>query len=227
MGKNIIIFRKAVELRKNGNSYSEIKAELGVAKSTLSDWFNKKPWSDLVKRSLNDKYLPKNRNRIVLMNKSRALKKIKRDNRYLIEANVQYNKMKKVPLFIAGLMIYWGEGEKFGTGRIAIINTDAKMIQIMMNFIILILKVPKDKIRAGLFVYEDLDVISVQKYWSDTLGLPSNQFIKTHILASKIRPGKKKSAYGMCNIYVCSTELKLKIMKWIELFTLEYSKKLI
>ena len=127
--------------------------------------------------------------------------------------------MKNVPLFIAGLMIYWGEGEKFDTGRIAVINTDAKMIQVMINFIILILKVPKHKIRAGLFVYEDLDAMSVQRYWSDALGLPSHQFIKTHILVSRMRPGKKKSAYGMCNIYVCSTELKLKIMKWIELFS--------
>ena len=227
MGKNIIIFRKAVELRRSGNSYSEIKAELGVAKSTLSDWFNNKPWSDSIKKSLNDKYLPKNRNRIVLMNKSRALKKVKRDSRYLREANTQYNKMKKVPLFVAGLMIYWGEGEKFGTGRIAVINTDAKMMQVMINFIIFILKVPKDKIRAGLFVYEDLDAMSVQKYWSNALGLPNHQFIKTHILVSRARPGKKKSAYGMCTIYVCSTELKIKIMKWIELFSLDYSKKLV
>ncbi len=67
----------------------------------------------------------------------------------------------------------------------------------------------------------------VQNYWTKALDLPSNQFIKTHILFSKIRPGKKKSPYGMCNIYVCSTELKLKIMRWIELFTLEYSNKLV
>ena len=134
-----------MKLRKSGNSYSEIKAELGVAKSTLSDWLNKKPWSDSIKKDLNNKYLPKNRYRIMLMNKSRALKKIKRDSRYLREANAQYNKMKNVPLFIAGLMIYWGEGEKFDTGRIAVINTDAKMIQVMINFIILILKVPKHK----------------------------------------------------------------------------------
>lgn len=227
MKKNINVFRKAVKLRKSGNSYAEIYGELGVAKSTLSDWLNKKPWSDSIKKNLNDKYLPRNRNRIVLMNKLRALIKIKRDSRYLREANTQFNKMKKMPLFVAGLMIYWGEGEKFDTGRIAVINTDAKMLQVMIYFITIILKVPKEKIRAGVFVYEDLDATSVQTYWSDALGLPRHQFIKTHILVSKKKPGKKKSAYGMCTIYVCSTELKLKIMRWIELFTLEYSKKLV
>lgn len=76
-------------------------------------------------------------------------------------------------------------------------------------------------------MYEDLDVKSVETYWSDVLNLPSHQFIKTHILKSRKRSGKKKSAYGMCTIYVCSTELKIKIMQWIKLFTMDYSKKLI
>ena len=220
-------YDEAERLRRAGKSYSEIESELGISKSTLSGWFTNKSWSVSVKASLNDKYSSKNRERIILMNKSRALKKIERDNKYLLEADLEYKKMKHNPLFIAGLMIYWGEGEKYGTGRIAIINTDAKMIKIMINFILSIFKIPKNKIRAGLFIYEDLDVISVQNYWTKVLDLPSNQFIKTHILFSKTRPGKKKSAYGMCNIYVCSTELKLKIMRWIELFTLEYSRKLV
>lgn len=143
MRDNFFAFTKAIELRKKGRSYSEIYAELGVAKSTLSDWFSKKPWSDSIKKRLKDIYLLKNRSRIVLMNKSKTLKKVNRDTGYIREANRQYNNMKDVPLFVAGLMIYWGEGEKFDTGRIAVINTEAKMIQVMMNFIMVILKVPK------------------------------------------------------------------------------------
>lgn len=221
------LFCEAEKLRKEGKSYSEIKSKLGISKSTLSDWFSDKEWSSLVKTKINIKYLPKNMKRIILMNKLRAIKKIERDNKYLLESDLEYKKMKSNPLFIAGLMIYWGEGEKYGTSRIAVINTEVKMILIMINFITLILKVPKNVIKAGLFIYDDLDVISVQKYWAKLLGLRSDQFIKTHILHSRARPGKKKSAHGMCNIYVCRTELKLKVMRWIELFTLEYSKKLI
>ena len=158
------------------------------------------------------------------MNKTRANKKLVRDSLYLNEADIQYHKLKNTPLFIAGLTIYWGEGEKYGNWRISVINTDASMLKVVIRFYREILKVDENKIRAGLFVYQDLDPASVQKYWSQVLDLPISQFIKTQILKSKIRPGKKKSQFGMCNIYVGGTELKIKMMRWIELFILDYAK---
>lgn len=214
---------EAEKLRRDGMSYTEIRSKLGIAKSTLSDWFSNKEWSHVIKTSLNDKSLLKNKARIVLMNKSRMLKKIIRDNEYMKEANTQYKKLMNNPLFIAGISIYWGEGEKFSTGRVSVINTDADMMRVMINFYRNILKVPEGKIRAGLFVYEDLDPNRVQKYWSSKLDLSENYFIKTHILPNKGKPGKKKSIWGMCNIYVCSTELKIKMTQWIRAFALEYA----
>lgn len=35
--------RKAIELRLQGKSYSEIRKELGLSKGTLSDWLQKYP----------------------------------------------------------------------------------------------------------------------------------------------------------------------------------------
>ena len=224
MTKNRERLDKAVNLRKEGRSYSEISLETGIAKSTLSDWFSKEQWSQSVKVNLNNKYSPKNRARILLMNKSKTLKKEGRYDTYQQEAVFQYRKIKRNPLFIAGISIYWGEGEKFNTGRVSVINTDTEMMQVMIAFYRKILKVPESKIRAGLFVYEDLDPTRVQSHWASLLQLSQNQFIKTHILPGKRKPGKKRSVWGMCNIYVCSTELKIKMMRWIKTFALEYSK---
>lgn len=224
MVRNRDVFSEAEILRKNGKSYSEIRSELGIAKSTLSDWFSKKEWSKSIKTGLTDIQLAKSRVRLLLMNKARMVKKIARDKKYQKEADLLYRKMKRNPLFVAGLSIYWGEGEKFGTGRISVINTDAGMMGVMINFYRKVLKIPERKIRVGLFVYEDLDPVVTKKYWACMLNLSDNQFIKTHILPSKGKPGKKRSAYGMCNIYVCSTELKLKMIRWIKTFSSEYAK---
>lgn len=221
---NKIIKNKAIKLRKTGKSYSEIKSELGVPKSTLSDWFSNEKWSDLIKSEINSKSSLKNIDRINLMNKARSANKIIRDKYYLSEADIQYQKLKSNPLFMAGITIYWGEGEKYGNWRISVINTDAQMLRVMIRFYREILQVKEEKIRAGLFLYQDLEPVDIQKYWSKMLDLPINQFIKTQILKSKIRPGKKKSQYGMCNIYVGGVELKIKIMRWIELFILDYAK---
>lgn len=221
---NKALHDKAIELRKRGKSYSEIKSELAIPKSTLSDWLSKEKWSESVKTKINNKNSPKNIARIFSMNKTRAANKVIRDKQYLSDADVEYQNFKNNSLFIAGLTIYWGEGEKYGGWRISVVNTDAKMLQVVIRFYREILKVDESKIRAGLFVYQDLDPVSVQKYWSKMLDLPTSQFIKTQILKSKIRPGKKKSQYGMCNVYVGGTELKIKIMRWIELFILDYAK---
>ena len=47
----------AIELRKKGKSYSEIKYLLNIPKSTLSDWFSKEEWSELIKDKINNKKL--------------------------------------------------------------------------------------------------------------------------------------------------------------------------
>lgn len=216
---------RAIALRKSGKSYSEIKNLLNIPKSTLSDWFSREKWSESIKAEINKKSSQKSTARILLMNKQRALNKVDRDNEYLKEADAEYKNLKKDPLFIAGLSIYWGEGEKFGNWRVAIINSDAKMMQVAISFFRIILKVPEDKIRAGLFLYEDLDQEKTQKYWSEMLALPAKQFIKTHVLKSKARVGKKRSVYGMCNIYVCGVKFKTKVMRWIELFHIDIISK--
>ena len=45
---------KAIELRKKGMSYSQIKAELGISKSTLSGWLSDMPLSEKRIKELRD-----------------------------------------------------------------------------------------------------------------------------------------------------------------------------
>ena len=45
---------KAIKMRESGMSYSQIKAELGVSKSTLSLWLRDLPLSDTRLRELRD-----------------------------------------------------------------------------------------------------------------------------------------------------------------------------
>ncbi|KKP80446.1 MAG: hypothetical protein UR81_C0028G0006, partial [Candidatus Levybacteria bacterium GW2011_GWB1_35_5] len=42
----VIDRQRAIELRKQGKSYGQIKKQLGIAKSTLSDWLSKYPLSE-------------------------------------------------------------------------------------------------------------------------------------------------------------------------------------
>ncbi len=107
----------AFVLRKQGKSYKEIKAELGVPKSTLSDWFNGQGWSKDLSSKLFEKAKQAHTVRLQELNKIRGenLKKVYEEA--IKEALEEFELLKYHPLFIAGLMIYWGEGNKVSKSR--------------------------------------------------------------------------------------------------------------
>jgi|SRR3989344_1154520 len=210
-------YRKAEKLRKSGKSYRDIQKELGIAKSTLSLWFSNKKWSDDVKYDLVKINKEKSKIHIRLLNQIRSLRKSERDKRYQMEAGEMYEENRNNPLFIAGISIYWGEGEKVNKGRVSIINTDVNLLKLAINFYRKILEVPEPKLRAAIFIYNDIDGTDALDYWSKEINLPKNQFIKTQILPSRSTLTKRRIHNGICSVYFSSVESSIKIKEWISL----------
>lgn len=149
--------------------------------------------------------------------------KWQRYEEYRKEAQVEYATLKQDHLFIIGVAIYWGEGEKTDNGRVSVINTNTHMLQIMVRFYRRVLKVPPQKLRAALYVYADIDKNKTLQYWSEKLNIPSSQFIKTQQLPSRSRLTKRKIKYGICNVYFSSTQMNIKIQEWIKELGDEYA----
>ena len=183
----------------------------------MSLWFSKQKWSAHVKEQLNDTYKKINATRLIQMNRAKRLKKIERHERYRVEARLDYTRLKSNLLFIAGISIYWGEGEKSDNGRVSVINTDPEMIQVMAAFYRKILHISDVRLRGALFIYKDIDVNASLDYWSNTTKIPITQFIKTQVIPSRSHHTKRKTLYGICNIYFSSTEINIKMREWIKL----------
>jgi hypothetical protein len=213
---SVTTYNQALKLRKAGASYSRIKLKLGIPKSTLSTWFSKLDWSQVITKQLNEKHLAANRNRILQINSSKRLATINRHNAYRREAQDEFNKLLENPLFIFGLGLYWGEGEKAANGRVSLINSDTRMVKTIKHFYVRVLKIPTFRLRAGLFIYEDHCPTETLTYWSKALKLPRKQFIKIQTLPSRSKTDKKVR-YGMCSLYFSSVELHIKMMEWIDL----------
>ena len=99
---------KAIGLRLKGYSYSQIKEELGVSKSTLSVWLDKYPLSPERIRELRDRNPQRIESYINTMRK-------KREQKFLIaleKARRDIGKLTKRDLFIGGFFLYWAEGGK-------------------------------------------------------------------------------------------------------------------
>lgn len=204
---------KAFELRKQGKSYNAIREELGISKSTLSDWFKNIEWSKHSKVS-NTK-TTRSPEHIERMHKARrdqlsALYREAED-----QAENSYQVFKKEPLFWAGLMAYAGEGEKRSKHYIKITNSEFYIHTIFIKFSQVYLEVKKQEIRCGLIVYPDLNASLCKEMWSNMLGLSREQFHKTQVIQGKEL--KKRLQYGVAMSIISSTVLKKKIMKWISL----------
>lgn len=207
----------AIELRQRGKSYNKIAKELGVPKSTLSDWFSSFNWSQDIKKELTRKANYVARKRLRLINKARREKWERWREKARQQARKDFNQLQKDPLFIAGIMLYWGEGDsKIENSMVRLSNTSPEMMRVFSLFLLNICGVSKEKIRMAMILYPDLNEKKCKHFWSTATGIPKNQFIKTQFIKGK-HPTKRLS-YGICMINVSSRELKEKIFVWIELF---------
>jgi hypothetical protein len=209
-------YKLAVDLRRMEKSYSEIFREIGVSKSTLSNWFSHFKFSQEVTSRLIQLRAADSSNRIMLMNAACKAKLEQKYDELKNAARLEYIKLRKQALFLVGLSLYWGEGSKTHNNRVSIINSDPDMLCVAVNFFRDVLLVHPEKIRAELFIHSDLKEDVAKKYWSKKLKIDSTNFIKTQILPSRAIRTKRKMEHGLCTVYCSNTELSIKIRVWIE-----------
>lgn len=202
---------QAVKLRKQEMSYSQIKTKLGVSKSTLSLWLRKYPLPEEVIYELqhSDRRIERFRN---------TMKK-KRDTRL---GNVyKKEKGKLLPLtrrelYIAGLLLYWGEGGKTQQSMVSLSNTNPKILKLYIYWLTKIFGVRKKNLKARLHIYADMNEKEAIRYWSKALGLSGSQFNKTYVKKTTLKSLSYKGlGKGTCNIIVGSRDIYERIMMGI------------
>ncbi len=121
---------RAITLRKEGKSYSEIKSDLGVSKSTLIVWLRNLPLNaDQMQNIREIKYRQIEKYRETMQRKRQvrldaAYEKVKKD----------IGSMSKRDKIIGGLHLYWAEGTKSARGRTEVANTDPALIKAFLEW---------------------------------------------------------------------------------------------
>lgn len=220
----ILLREKAIQLRKRGYTYSQIKEQLGLQKSTLSDW--------LRNLSLSDKQLlalERNKEKKELLRRERyhITRKNQREERFkkVYEEQKKLLPLSKRELFLTGIFLYWGEGEK-SHGIISISNSDPRIIKFAIYWMTRSLDIERSKLRVSLHLYKDMDISKSIGFWSKTLGLPKTQFQKPYIKKSN-REGLtyKSFGHGTCRLYFSSVELSEKVAMSIKVISDKYGAK--
>ena len=204
------------ELRKKGLSYNEISQKTGVSKSTLSEWFSKKKFSVFVKKQLTSEAVEKSTHRIEVLNKERGRALEAKYKKASATATALFKTLKGSSLFLAGLMLYWGEGDRKSKGLVRLSNTDPKMQRVFVRFLEELCGIESTKIKGYFILYPDLKVDEMLDFWSRRIKLPKSQFSKPTVIKGK--SNKRTSKYGICTVFVASTYFKVMILQWLDLY---------
>lgn len=165
---------RAEELRRAGWSYNAIKAELSVAKSTVSLWCRHIQLTDAQYARLYSRRDSSIKG-IKIIQKAFWNKRCE-----AFKEGVELgNTLQNDPIFIAGLMLYWAEGTK--SIKAAVINSDPDIIKLAVKWFHKFFNRPIDSMSCSLNLHSGQNEDETKQYWSEITGIPLKNFGKTFI----------------------------------------------
>jgi len=215
--------QKALALRKQEMSYSQIKDILKVSKSTLSLWLRNYPLS---KEKINE-LRGQNEKRIEKFRGTMRQKRDKRLKGLYKEQKKNIFPFNKRELYLAGLFLYLGEGSKSKETTLSVSNTDPSIIKFFMTWLIKSQNISKNKLKIHLHLYKDMNILKEIKFWSNLLNIPASQFNKPYIKRTTIKNINHKGGFGhgTCNISIGNARLTEKILMGLKTIS-DYYKNL-
>lgn len=203
---------KAIELRKKGLSYGEIKKEINIAKSTLSYWLKTIPLTPELKRRL---YTA----RVLNLARGRCSQRERR-KREIAKIIEEAEKEIQLPLSfetyrLIGAFLYWAEGNKIKNFEIT--NSDPYFVLFMVRWFERIFGISSRNLKARLNIYPQQNNLEMKQFWSQLLDIPLENFGRSFI--KPISKGFKKNNlyYGTIKIYVPKgVDMRHRVFGWIK-----------
>ena len=202
---------RAIQLRKQGKSYSEILKKISVSRSTISLWLQN---IKLTRKQKNILLRGRQKSRYAGA-KAQQKKRIEKTKHIIDKAKKEIKKSYKNPLFLSGLMLYWAEGDKSEVAEtVKFSNSDPVMIQLMMKWFRKICKVSEKKFRIALHIHTLHCRPHIESYWSKITNIPLKQFNKTYIKPTSLKQRRNPLYNGTCTIRINDKNLFRKIKGW-------------
>jgi len=188
---------EAAKLRKSGYSYTMISRELGIAKSTLSEWLSDEPFTP------NKEVLDRIQFGPIKSAAKRHNQRLAETARLRKEGALELGQISKRDLWLLGLGLYIGEGAKKNE-QIQFSNADPDAIKIMIRWFIECCGVTRENLNICMHLYPDNNEVQAEAFWKKVTGLVN--FRKTYIDRRKNKSKMKRSSlpYGTVHIRVRS-----------------------
>ena len=208
---------EAIALRRDGFTYSEILKRVLVAKSTLSLWLRDVGLAKKQKQLITEKRIA---------GQLRAIEAIRRNKINRIK-DIKDLAREEVPILItdpfwlAGVILYWGEGSKEHAKAcpVKFTNMDLQMHKLFLKWIRKYLSITDEDLLFELFIHEKADILRAKKYWMQQLGFREDR-LRTYLKKHNPKTKRKRigeNYYGVLAVIVYrSIPLNRKIAGWID-----------
>lgn len=213
---------QAIELRKQGLSYSEIQKIIPVSKGLLSNWFNNLTLSPDQEKSLHSNLIDRSgRGRInsILVNRRAKL------NREIVafeDAKKIFVDMKSDPTFLIGVTLYWAEGSK-KFDFFQFINSDPDMVVFMYSWIQKYLKIDRERIKCRIFTNKVIGYDNIELFWASKLAIQQHILRKTVYKSTRYSHRKNPDYKGCMRLSINSVYIQRLMRAWQKLLIQYYS----
>lgn len=189
----------ATELRNSGYSYNMISNRLGIAKSTLSNWFKDRPFTANIEVLKRIQYGP------IKSGQLRHNRKVEEINKFKDLGMLELGGLSKRDLWLLGLGLYIGEGSK-SHETIRIINSDPEVIRLAIRWFKECCNLNDENITIAIHLYPDNHIGESLQFWRKVTGLTLKNFRKTQIdqRKDKLKIKKTKLPYGTAHLMIIS-----------------------
>ena len=185
--------RRARELRAIGRTVPDIATELGVAKSSVSRWVRDVPTPPRVRR--------RTRSHTEHPAKVRARAEVAALDALGVE---RLGTLCGQAFLAAGAALYLGEGAK-RPGMVLFANTDPATMRFFVRWLRTFFVIDEPRLRARIYLHEELDLAAATAFWSDELQIPASQFTKPQIVSRTATVRHSKHSHGCAYlVYSCT-----------------------
>lgn len=222
MNEKTELKKKAIKMRKQAMTYSEILKVVPVAKSTLSLWLRSVGLAKKEEQKITKKRIEASKRGGLRKRQIR----IEKTTRITEEARKDIKNLTQRDLWLMGIMLHWAEGSKpkeySPSIGIEFANSDYRMIQLYIKWLIDILGVVRSDIVLRLYIHKNSKnrIEEVLNFWSKVTNISRKQFYSTYFKKHNpktVRKNINNNYRGMLSVKVrSSTDLNRKIIGWIE-----------
>ncbi|MGW7252564.1 hypothetical protein [Streptomyces sp. NPDC054834] len=167
---------KARELRLQGWTYDQIEVELGCSRSSVSLWVRDLPKPE-------PRYTQQEHRELMQAGLAR-LRHAQDEERKRVKdgAAEEVGDLSDRDLFMAGVALYWAEGQKSKPYQrrevVTFVNSDPAVIQVFLAWLDL-LGVGREHLGFRVMIHESADVVGAERYWADLVGIDTSALQRT------------------------------------------------